>query len=197
MILSTTTHWRDWSTSASTPFADAVLCWSLWYCATAANRPKRQGSYWTHRAPPLLCLCVCGLPPFFSCLPFFFFIVFFLFFFLLLLLLPHQKRTNQRLYRSCAASFFLLSQNSDNNNNNIFVLPASSSSSICYLLSLSSSLHSCCLLPANLSCKSVLGVILQSWKWFVCLFVILLLVFAPRLPFWFWLARCPLFGGLL
>jgi hypothetical protein len=53
-------------------------------------------------------------------------------------------------------------------------------------LSLSSSLHSCCLLPANLSCKSVLGVILQSWKWFVCLFVILLLVFAPRLPFWFW-----------
>ncbi len=110
MILSTTTHWRDWSTSASTPFADAVLFWSLWYCATAANRPKRQGSYWTHRAPPLLCLCVCGIPLFFSCLPFFFFIVFFLFFFFffLLLLLPHQKRTNQRLYRSCAASFFFV-----------------------------------------------------------------------------------------
>ncbi len=84
-------------------------------------------------------------------------------------------------------AFFLFSQNSDNNDN-IFVLAASSSSSICYL-----PLHSCCLF----ACKSVLGVILQSWKWFVCLFVILLLVFAPRLPFWFWLARCPFFGGLL
>lgn len=160
MILSTTTHWRDWSTSASTPFADAVLCWSLWYCATAANRPKRQGSYWTHRAPPLLCLCVCGIPPFFSCLPFFFFIVFFLFFFFFL---TRKERTDV-FTDLVLQAYFLLSQNSDNNNNNIFVLAAPSSSFICYLLSLSSSLHSCCLLPANLSCKSVLGGILQSWK---------------------------------